>query len=185
MRNKLIIGIVVAQVIVILAIFVPQQYKVLTAQHTVRLQTIPVDPTDLMRGHYAEVEYKISSIEESQFAYPIQQKLKKGDIVYVPLVKRGNIYVISENFEVMNRPPLGKIFIKGTIDQFKPRESDEDYWEDNYAKVKYGIEKIFISEAKAKKMEWLNKPYIVTARIGSDGEAKALSIDSEPKTKKD
>ncbi|RJQ32686.1 MAG: hypothetical protein C4562_02395 [Actinobacteria bacterium] len=186
MRKYLIIGLIVIQAITLVAFFGYQEYKIRTAEYTVKLKTVPVDPVDMMRGHYAVVQYEISTLSEEKYNFwndvTRGSKLKKGDCVYVELIKKGNL---AKAAYFTKKLPIGKLVIKGEIAKVEKKhisdidpETKEDYgYNQLIYSIKYDIEKIFISEAKAKQVEWANKPYLVTVKVNSGGEAKAMAIE--------
>ena len=55
---------------------------------SVVLQTVPVDPRDLFRGHYVVLRYKISTLS----GIPELRNIHEGDKVYVHLEQRGDVW---------------------------------------------------------------------------------------------
>lgn len=164
MNKKIIVILIVCLWVVVAAAFIFSKQIILKTGKTVLLETLPVDPRDLLRGDYVVLSYKIGS--------PEPDKIKKDksfyrydETVYVTLEQRGKYW---ESVSVSSeKPATGKdIFIKG-----RTRNSHRDRIE-----IIYGIESYFVPEGQGKEIELATrmgskqKP-AVEAVIDKDGNA--------------
>lgn len=142
-RKKWFFGIVAAQV-VFLAVWAGNHEFQFQTDPTVMLETVPVDPRDLLRGDYVLLRYKISTLEVPSSL--ITPPGKWGRSVYVRLVRHG---AIDEPDGVsMDHPDprwgeaRGQDFhiIRGTVDRT---------W-GTQMMVSYGIEHFFVPEGKGR-----------------------------------
>jgi len=171
-------AVVALQFAALLVLLAPAQFRASMATTTVVLKTEPVDPVDLMRGHYADLSYEIGRLGEDQVEWTADggpgQGLgaargpRRGDTVYVFLDPGpGFSKAISASTD---RPPPGTIFIRGTVTGLG---SSRDY----AVSVKYGIEKVFISEARARRLEYATEPLAVTVKLDGEGRANVISVE--------
>lgn len=88
----------VLQGFLVLLIPVQNAYTV-TFGRTVILQTVPVDPYDVLRGYYQVLSYDISMVEQ------LQKLPGAGSWLTTPRPKPTNIYVILEEVPTSIQPP--------------------------------------------------------------------------------
>jgi len=146
-RKNIIFGIAGLWLVLALGLIGYKQ-RILATGIKVVLETVPVDPRDFLRGDYAILRYKISSLS----GIPGKSNFKRGDRVYVKLEPAGE-YREAESalsaaesapwravaMKAKNEIERGDVVIKGKI-----RRSGV---------VKYGIESYFVPEGKGREIE--------------------------------
>ncbi len=108
---------------------------------TIRLETAPVDPRELLRGDYVLLSYKISEIPLSAFVGERPGNDHIGFPVYVALVPRGGFHEAVAASVDPARLALepGQLRLVGTLNwQIQGRG----------AHVTYGIERYYVPEGK-------------------------------------
>jgi uncharacterized membrane-anchored protein len=159
-----LIVIVVVQLLVIVGMATGRELT-LRGDRDVTLQTVPVDPRDLLRGDYVILEYEISTVPAHR-ADPLF--LERGDTVFVELVPRGNIWVAGR---VTGQPQEGlDPSIRGTVVRVGPET----------IRVRYGIEQYFVPEGRGHVVERAADVDVVVA-IDGNGRAviRHLIVDGE------
>jgi uncharacterized membrane-anchored protein len=142
------LGIVCAQVVLLLAIMGAHAYTLATGTE-VLLSTALVDPWDIFRGNYMTLEYDISTVD-------CQQRLQVDDTVYVVLKRSTQIADPNAKWaaeRVEKSAPLlveGEVFIKGKV-QWQCTRTEIDKishktLEKQQAHIRYGIEQYYIPE---------------------------------------
>lgn len=112
---------------------------------TALLETVPVDPRDLLRGDYLTLRYKVSDIPTNLFdSLPpgavTNLPVLSGKPVYIVLEKRGEFHeAVAASFEPPPRADT-RLVMTGTV------ESDRWRWRGNGIGVRYGIEQYFVRE---------------------------------------
>jgi uncharacterized membrane-anchored protein len=104
----------------------------LAFDRSVRLKTQPVDPLDVFRGRYVQLNYEISSLPA--------QGVGPGQTVYVPLRDVGDRWVGET---VLTFRPSEEPFIRGRVAEASGGQ----------ARIDYGIESYFVDERKAREYE--------------------------------
>lgn len=87
-------------------------FAVLALGERVLLETEPVDPRDLLRGDYVELDYRISNIPKNLVPESFGEVTRKGHTAYVVLQKdaQGVAEVVGVSPE-----PSGGLYLKGTL----------------------------------------------------------------------
>ncbi len=125
MKNKLILGAIITQVILLLGMIV-YGFAPLFFGEEIKLKVSLYDPRDLLRGNYVKLNYN--------FGYPKHSDWK-GKTVYAILEKENdNIYKLKD---VVNVKPENTIYLKGK----------QKYRYD------FGIDAYFMPKDKALQME--------------------------------
>ncbi len=129
------------------------------------LRTAPVDPRDIFRGDYVQLEYEINQPDTAFLSKDLLDK--KFQPVYLNLQRdaRG----VGKLTAITTEKPSG-LFIKGFIDQ-------QWGWQNN-GPIKLGIEKYFVEqgsglaleEKRGRAQEW-QTPMEMDVALGSDGTA--------------
>jgi uncharacterized membrane-anchored protein len=145
LRSKLLIGLVLVQALFLISVAL-SYYAIGWYGKEIRLQTVPIDPRDLLYGDYVNLNYDINEISASLWKGP------------------GKIYELKKNIYVVLKPD--ELSKNGTykavaIYDHKPAvQEDEvilkgrsDYTGDNTIHVKYGLETYYISENTGKVLE--------------------------------
>lgn len=104
----------------------------LRAGTEVTLQTVPVDPRDLLRGDYVTLAYEISTPNSTA-------RFEVGDRVWVHLVESGDRWVAQG--VARERPDRWDAAIRGTVADRSP------------LRVSYGIEAYFVPEGRGHEVE--------------------------------
>lgn len=109
-----------------------------SAANTVLLETVPVDPRDLLRGDYVILNYKIGSMPVATL--PTTGGSIEGRTVWVALEKRGKFHEVAEaSLNPIEESP-NRIITKGTL---HTRDTDPVA---QFTGVTYGIERYYVPE---------------------------------------
>ncbi len=145
----------------------------------VLLETVPVDPRDLLRGDYVALRYKISDLPDALFtavlpraqAGSLESELA-GRKVYVVLEPHGQFYeAVAASLEPSKVAP-GQVLIRGTV------VPDRWRWHTNSIHVNYEIERYYVPEGTGNPRGKVT----VKAAVASDGAVliKEVFIDGKP-----
>ena len=135
--KALLLSLVVALQTAFLLGTVVMQERSLHSDPTVLLETVPVDPRDLLRGDFVMLSYKISRIPWATFEPPLSADLAPGTSVYVHLAPAGRFHVVGS---ASLRPPQGsseRPVLRATVQGSR--------WNQEVS-VRYGLEKYFVRE---------------------------------------
>ena len=138
------------------------------------LKTRPVDPRSLFRGHYARLNYDVSTIQKANAGFEWPEKLKRREKVYV-VFKPGDegYWVIERMSKMMPKPEAGKVFIAARVRYAGKRRMS----------LRYGIERYFAPKKQALKLERQNRkiPVGVIIRVSTKGVAaiSGLMLDGK------
>lgn len=101
------------------------------------LATEPVDPRDLLSGHYVALRYPIASVASSYCDLPEDER--GGAMVWIELAPTGPAFetsagtvTVSEAVGCATSPPAAGVWIAGRLDAG--------------GRIAYGIERMFVSE---------------------------------------
>lgn len=144
-RSRLLSGLVLLQALFLIGITL-SFYAVGWFGKEIRLQTVPIDPRDLLYGDYVVLKYDINQISTSLWKGP-------GEIYK----DNKNLYVVIKPNEKSTKKTYEVI---GIYDQ-KPAVHGEEvvlratfeYRDATYIHVKYGLETYYIAENTGKKLE--------------------------------
>jgi uncharacterized membrane-anchored protein len=115
------------------------QERILAQGQVITLETVPVDPRDLLRGDYVILNYKISSIGGERFVPALTEGPPIGTPVYAVLEPKGEHYTLAYASLDRPQPAPGQLCLKGTA---------QSSWSRSEARVAYGLEKYFVPEGK-------------------------------------
>ena len=122
LNTKLIIGLVI--LLGIVGVFISYLSWPLVTGKTIVLATRPVDPFDILRGQYININYEISNI-------PAIKDPKIGDSIYVLLKEESNgVWRLQE--ASLTKPTKDQTFIRGKVLSI----NDQMH-------IEYGIEQYF------------------------------------------
>jgi uncharacterized membrane-anchored protein len=96
-------------------------FTVLYAGESVLLETLPVDPTDFLRGDYVILRYKIEDIPDGLIPDMDVGRREKRD-VYVTLRKDSD--GVGHVEDVPTERPGGKLYLKGKINRYSTIQYD-------------------------------------------------------------
>ncbi len=170
MKFKLLILILLAQTVWLLGMVAVQEHA-LAHGKVIMLETRPVDPRDLLRGDYLQLNYKISDVPTNLFLPPVKKDLAPGTTIFVALVRGTNQF-----YEV----------VKASTNEFLP-SSDEvllkgksaRWWNaTNSIHIEYGLERYYVAEGTGNPHGKLT----VQAIVPSSGRARPqqLFLDGKP-----
>lgn len=113
----------------------------LSSDKTVLLETLPVDPRDLLRGDYVTLNYKISALP-TEWVFPGggAPTNVNNRTIYVTLEKKGEFYEAVAASLTPEKVKAGQFLVRGAAD---------DAWigrNGGRIIVRYGIEKYFVKE---------------------------------------
>ncbi|MEC4982786.1 MAG: GDYXXLXY domain-containing protein [Oscillatoria sp. PMC 1068.18] len=178
------------QALLILAIPARAVYTSLTGE-TVVLQTVPVDPYDLLRGYYQTLQYDISR-QENLEQLPGWNKLPttgSGDYTYLESGTR--FYVIMETPEnstaTFNQPlPWKPVAVSLNRPDSLPENQIALEGESNYGSINYGLEKYYMPEDRREEInadiQQVNlqpgeeRPFVVEIKVDRFGNAVPVSL---------
>lgn len=168
MGNKTKTLIILGFWLILALFFVGINEKVFLTGDEIRLNVKPVDPRDLLRGQYVALNYDISEIQVEENA-----DFKRGETVYVTLIKEGEIYAAQDVYKFK---PSKNPYIKGKVDFIRWNyRTNTDY---KTLSIKYGIENLFTKEKEAKDIEKrLQKGGIAVIKLDKSGSAKVLKVE--------
>ena len=111
--------------------------QLLSTGAKIMLETVPVDPRDMLKGDYVRLKYKISNPDFAALGSTVT--FKKGETIYLELKQNGELW---EAESVVGKGDLSGtgIVIKGKMKKWS-RE------------VEYGIENYYVPEGKGKEIE--------------------------------
>jgi len=147
------------------------------------LQTIPVDPYDLLRGYSQTLTYNISSINSLK-KFPGGDELAKGDI----------FYVILELNTATQTPPSPSKIIKVVKELPQNLTKSQVALKGNatrYNRVNYGLETYYMPESQRNKINQEireldrdsqgKRPFVVEIRVDRWGNSVPVSLWLEDK----
>lgn len=188
----------------VLALFVGQslflgamvwdRVSLLRSDTVVTLETTPIDPRDLFRGHYVILNYAISNITLDEIDG--NDDFARGDTIYVELAPGETtaqpVAVWREHREVASGHALirGRVsYVRTTPDDLITPEGAEraprmECPGCNVASVDYGIESYFVPEGEGRELEHSRNEGRVSVDVALDGSGtaaiKQLRLDGEP-----
>jgi uncharacterized membrane-anchored protein len=144
-RSKLMIGLIIIQILFLLGI-AGASYAVSWFGKEIRIQTEPIDPSDLLYGDYVILNYGISRLDRSLWKGPSDHAPKQGDSVYVVLKPGTGTKGTYEAVGIYdNKLAVFKdeVILKGRV----------TYSDDMHINMKYGLEKYYVPQNTGKELE--------------------------------
>ena len=171
MNSKRFLLLMAYSLIIISLIFLPKAIT-LSLGKDILLKTEPVDPRDIFRGDYVNLNYEISTIDLDNT--PFDHDFLAGDPIYPILSEKEKYWTIDSVSHTKPDINSEEVCMKGTI-----------RWpNDNIMNVEWGIESYFVPEGEGipiqKQIE--NTSVIVSVGPGCSPVIKQLLIDDEPVT---
>lgn len=152
---------VVAAQLLLLGAYVVWRFYVLQTGQMVLLQTMPVDPRDLIRGDYIWLRYEISELDLDRVQSD-RAEYRDRERIYV-VVERGDphwqVVRISSTRPQVTGPD--QAFLQATVQW--------QYPDDRVLFVEYGIESFFVPEGQGRPIEEAREPldvFVVVDRFG-------------------
>lgn len=125
------------------------------------LKTRPVDPRDLLRGHYVRLNYDIGRITLASVARSDEpgQRYKQHDEIYVGLLPDADgfwapvsLHHTMPSRQKWHRSGPAPIYIRGRVD-YNTCPDKRHHSLSCKLFLRYGIEKFFVDKKRAKKLE--------------------------------
>jgi GDYXXLXY protein len=140
-KKTALICLVAFQCLILVGMFAKAFYP-LAVGHEVRLQVIPRDPRDLMRGDYVDLAYTFSQLNYRDLPNDVDstKTYRFGDVLYLELKKVGEFH---EPAGLWLHPPSGKTFLRVTPEYSYPGQMN----------LKAGIESYFTDSKNAQYLE--------------------------------
>jgi uncharacterized membrane-anchored protein len=174
------------QILMILGLPARAIYTYYTGK-TVVLQTMPVDPYDLLRGYSQTLSYDISRTLELEKLSGWNTRAKNES----DLTNGTRIYVILEapqNSSFTNKPPQPWKAVAVSRDRPNNLPSDRIALEGiyRYSSIEYGLERYYLPEARVtdinREIRQLQgnsiskRPFVVEVKVNSQGNAVPASL---------
>ncbi|HMO64940.1 MAG TPA: GDYXXLXY domain-containing protein [Verrucomicrobiota bacterium] len=167
MKLKLLSGLLALQVAWIVGTSAVQEVRLRHAP-TILLETVPVDPRDLLRGDYVILNYAISMLSPDLFQWPRREPSPAGQAVYVLLERRGEYFeAVRADFDALT-PAEGQVMLRGILQSNWAGSGD----------VVYGIERYYVPEGQGNPVGKLT----VEVAVPKSGQAiiKEVFLDGRP-----
>jgi uncharacterized membrane-anchored protein len=139
---------------------------------TVLLETMPVDPRDLLRGDYIILNYKISNVPTPWLFAGGTAANVNGRDIYVTLEKHGQFHEAVAASFAPEKVKAGQIQVRGAGD---------DSWRSftgGSIRVRYGIEKYFVKEGTGNPRGKVTVRCVVTN--SGELQIKEVFVDGKP-----
>ena len=175
MKTKLLIAILALQTAWVVGTVTVQEVR-LHRGNVVLLETVPVDPRDLLRGDYVILRYKISTLSASLFADGLTNQPSAGTPVYVQLEKRGEFHEAqAASFAPLDGDAQHPV-LRGKV-------SSRGWWDsgnntNRHAQVDYGLERFYVREGTGNPRGKLTAEVSVPA--SGNGVIRQVYLDGKP-----
>jgi len=168
MKLKLLVLVLALQTAWILATTFTQE-RALASGTVITLETVPVDPRDLLRGDYITLGYKISRLPLTLFSPARTDAPAPGAKVYVAMEPRGTFYEAVMASDKPIEPAPGQVVLQG---------STLYSWGNQTVRVEYGLEKYYVREGTGNPQGKIT----VRAAVPGSGNAqiKEVLVDGKP-----
>jgi uncharacterized membrane-anchored protein len=142
MNKKLVFYLVSFLWVAVIAGVVISKHEIIRTGQTVLLETVPVDPRDLLRGDYVILSYKISALDMSKIKSD-KPYYKIGEVVFVKVEPKEKFWEAAAVGSKKGAYGDG-VYLKGRVRNNYPANSIE---------LDYGIESYFVSEGQGREIE--------------------------------
>ena len=168
MKLKLFVLVLLLQSGWLVGMAMKQEYA-LSHGATIVLETVPVDPRDMLSGDYVILSYKISSVPFKLFSPGITNDLPVGKTVYVALEKHGSFHEAVSASTNLITPAARQVVLKG---------HSVSGWNHEQVRVEYGLERFYIHEGTGNVRGKLTAEIAVTD--SGQGMVKQVFVDGKP-----
>ena len=151
------------------------QERGLASGVTILLETLPVDPRDLLRGDYVILSYPISEVLLKQFD-PAVTKLAPRQVVYVALEQKGEFHVVKRASTNPIAVTEGEVALRGTT--YPGRRFRMDGGPITAAGIDYGLERYYVGEGLGNPRGKLT--VAVTVPASGRAQIKEVFLDGKP-----
>lgn len=170
------LSLIAAAMTVLLALMVINQAAARSGGTEIRLSMEPVDPRDLLLGHYVELVTPLQRLETAQLEGGAAHTFRQGDRIWVGL--EADAEGSSRPVSVHPSPRSGS-FIEGRVRYAGSLGEEPGQW----LTVHYNIERYFASPEAALELEGYRdeRRLRLIVSLGSSGNAviRGLEIDGE------
>ncbi len=164
MSKKTIVFIIAAAWFLIALVIIISKEHLLSTGQAILLETVPVDPRDMLRGDYVILNYKISTINLSQVTSELNS-YSAGQYVMIKLEPEGKLWQPKAVW--VKNAPAGGVSIRGKVKSSLGAQ----------LRLEYGLESYFVPEGKGSKIEEYlrrNSAGMVTVEIIVDNKGRAM-----------
>lgn len=167
--------------------------SLLRSPTVVTLETAPIDPRDLFRGHYVILSYAISSLPLGELDG--DDDFESGSPIYVELKPEGDVSRAVAAWREHREPAPGNAIIRGRVNYVVQDMAVTDMPGDEEGRripcpdcgnafVSYGIESYFVPEGEGRELEDSRNAGRLTIDVavgrGGTPAIKQLRLDGEP-----
>ncbi len=169
MKSKAFLFLVAVQAFVVIGLSAYHGYH-RASGISILLETVPVDPRDMLRGDYVILRYKISTLRSNLFAAPLPSGNEaEGRTVYVTLENHDRFHeAVSASFDPPGPEP-GQVVISGTV---------RNSWTENELRVEYGLERYYVAEGTGNPIGKITAE--VSVSPSGRGIIREVFIDDQP-----
>lgn len=175
-RRRLLVAAVIAAGLQtgVLASMIASNARILSEGVEIRLATVPVDPRDLLRGHYVTLTYAFTALDSSLIAgsWPTKIGMQRLSVRLSPDAD-GFWHPVAASFGDLPAEE-GSVVIRSLPFQFNPLSENPPI-----LRVDYGIERYYVSEGQGKALEEArdNRRIAVRVRVAADGSVRIAGLD--------
>lgn len=170
-RTKLLIGLVILQILFLSGI-AAASFAVSRFGKEIRIQTVPVDPRDLLYGDYVILSYEISRLDISLWKGASGSEPKQGKPVYVVLKPESAAKGAYQAVGVYPYKPEAlqdEVILKGRVEYAYDR--------DRQIHMKYGLEKYYVPEHTGKDLEKQAGSLIAKVKVSPSGSSVLVGLE--------
>jgi uncharacterized membrane-anchored protein len=172
MKLKLLILVLALQGAWLLGTVAVQEHALATGR-VILLETVRVDPRDLLRGDYLILNYKISDVPTNLFSPPASRDLPNGTKVFVALAPATNqFYVVVKASTNEFVPAMDEVLLQGRS-AWPPWNAAT-----NSIHIEYGLERFYVAEGTGNPAGKLTAQVVVPA--SGRGRVKEVFVDGKP-----
>jgi uncharacterized membrane-anchored protein len=172
MKLKLLILVLALQSAWLLGTVAVQEHALATGK-VILLETVRVDPRDLLRGDYLILNYKISDVPTNLFSPPVTKDLPHDTKIYVALAPTTNqFYVVVKASTNEFVPAADEVLLKGRSVWLRWNAAT------NSIHVEYGLERFYVAEGTGNPTGKLTAQVVVPA--SGCGRLKEVFVDGKP-----
>ncbi|MFH1860881.1 MAG: GDYXXLXY domain-containing protein [bacterium] len=168
-KQKILIFVVISlQILLLLSMIIKKEMSIRQGVKII-VRTVAVDPRDLFRGDYINLNYEFSRIDLNKIEHD-KANFHKGQKVFVRLSKTGEDWqAVQVSLNPIKNICPNEVLIKGSIEQYPSTDS---------INVVYGIESYFVPEGEGKYIEKkiFEKMVSVELSIDKQGDASVCKI---------
>ena len=162
-RSRWLALLVLAQALVLLGL-AGSSYAAVWFGKEIRLQTVPVDPRDILYGDYVTLSYEISRLSPS--IWQGKTLPEEGDAIYVAVAPKGDVYEAVAAYPNRVAAPSEGALLKGLV---------ELQW-DREIVVRYGLERYYVPEGAGLALERQAGNLVVVAKVAPWGRATLTDV---------